>query len=62
MDRREDSSMLSQGLLWRSGSVEWVPSKRAGAHNHLQTGGRYRRWVEKSQGRKILNDPLTLQR
>jgi hypothetical protein len=28
---------------------EGVPSKRSGAHSHLQTGGRYRRWVEKFQ-------------
>jgi hypothetical protein len=39
MDRWEDSSTPALGLLWRSGPVEGVPSKRAEAHSHLQTGG-----------------------
>jgi hypothetical protein len=55
----------AQDLLWRSGPEEGVPSKTAGAHSCLQTGGNYELGGEapgRSSGRIILNGPLTLPR
>jgi hypothetical protein len=39
----------STGFIVEKWSCTWVSRKRTGARSCLQTGGRYGRWVEKSQ-------------